>query len=311
LTTTSPDSSARLQAFGVTFRRLDIEQMISAEPQGASGASLSSTQTRAGSKGATPTGDGDWITAAEAIELFPHGEQAICAHAKEGLVRARASLLVWGGERRSNADVPPEFWWAAGWETLTQDWRTGHFETNDRRSPFIRHKAFGVTFRQADIEQLKPATAANPNAPPSPTQRSDRRTVFIGHGHSLQWLKLKDFLRDRLRLSPVEFNSTSAAGVATTERLKELLKQADFAFLILTGEDEQATGELNPRLNVVHEAGLFQAKLGFEKALILLEEGCPKFSNVHGLNDIRFPKGKIEAAFEEIRGVLEREKLIS
>jgi predicted nucleotide-binding protein len=63
-------------------------------------------------------------------------------------------------------------------------------------------------------------------------------------------------------------------------------------------------------LNVVHEAGLFQGRLTFKRAIILLEEGCDNFSNVHGLNDIRFPKGKMEAAFEEVRGVLEREKLI-
>ena len=82
---------------------------------------------------------------------------------------------------------------------------------------------------------------------------------------------------------------------------------AYFAFLILTGEDDQATGEVHPRLNVVHEAGLFQGRLGFEKAIILLEEECAKFSNVHGLNDIRFPKGNIDAAFEKVREVLDRE----
>jgi hypothetical protein len=47
---------ARLQAFGVTFRRLDIEKMISPAPQGARGPPLSSTQMRAGSKVTTPAG---------------------------------------------------------------------------------------------------------------------------------------------------------------------------------------------------------------------------------------------------------------
>jgi predicted nucleotide-binding protein len=90
----------------------------------------------------------------------------------------------------------------------------------------------------------------------------------------------------------------------------EMLDQADFAFLILTAEDERSDGKFNPRLNVVHEAGLFQGRLTFKKAIILLEEGCDNFSNVHGLNDIRFPKGNIDAAFEKVRGVLEREQLI-
>ena len=87
----------------------------------------------------------------------------------------------------------------------------------------------------------------------------------------------------------------------------EMLDQADFAFLILTGEDEKSDGKLDPRLNVVHESGLFQGKLGFKKAIILREEGCEDFSNVHGLTAIRFPKGNIGAEFEEVRRVLERE----
>jgi hypothetical protein len=41
----------------------------------------------------------------------------------------------------------------------------------------------------------------------------------------------------------------------------------------------------------------------------MLEEGCEKFSNIHGLNHIPFPNGRIEEAFQEVIGVLEREKL--
>jgi predicted nucleotide-binding protein len=63
-------------------------------------------------------------------------------------------------------------------------------------------------------------------------------------------------------------------------------------------------------MNVVHEAGLFQGRLSFTKALVLLEEGCMEFSNIQGLGQIRFQKGKISTAFEEVRRVLEREGLI-
>ena len=63
-------------------------------------------------------------------------------------------------------------------------------------------------------------------------------------------------------------------------------------------------------MNVVHEAGLFQGRLGFEKAIILLEQGCEEFSNIHGLGQIRFQRGFIKSAFEEIRRVLEREAII-
>jgi hypothetical protein len=137
-----------------------------------------------------------------------------------------------------------------------------------------------------------------------------KKVVFIGHGRSLVWLELRVFIHDRLHLNVEEFNRLATAGIATTNRLEEMLEIATFAFLVMTAEDEQRDGKVNARLNVIHEVGLFQGKLGFKKAIILLEEGCEEFSNIHGLGQIRFPKGDIQAKFEEIRQVLEREYIV-
>jgi predicted nucleotide-binding protein len=134
--------------------------------------------------------------------------------------------------------------------------------------------------------------------------------VFIGHGHSLVWRVLKDFLEDRLGLSVDEFNRVPVAGIATSTRLSEMLDSAAFAFLIMTAEDEQTDGKVRARENVVHEVGLFQGRLGFERAIVLLEEGCEQFSNIHGLGYIKFPKGNIAAKSEEIREVLEHRGLV-
>lgn len=43
---------------------------------------------------------------------------------------------------------------------------------------------------------------------------------------------------------------------------------------------------------------------------MLLEDGCTEFGNIARLGQIRFPKGNIVAKFEEVRRVLEREKII-
>ena len=145
-------------------------------------------------------------------------------------------------------------------------------------------------------------------------ERQDRlvgTNVFIGHGRSLLWRELKDFVHDRLGLPIDEFNRVPVAGITNIARLSEMLSAAALALLVLTAEDEQVDGKLNARQNVVHEVGLFQGRLGFTKAIVLLEEGCEAFSNIHGLGQIRFPKGNIKAAFEEVRQVLEREGLIS
>lgn len=134
--------------------------------------------------------------------------------------------------------------------------------------------------------------------------------VFIGHGGSRVWKDFKDFVQDRLGLPWDEFNRVPVAGVTNVARLSEMLDDAAIAFLVMTAEDEQADGEWHARMNVVHEAGLFQGRLGFTKAIVLLEEGCEEFSNIQGLGQIRFPNGDIAPAFEEIRRVLEREGLI-
>lgn len=134
--------------------------------------------------------------------------------------------------------------------------------------------------------------------------------VFIGHGQSSLWRELKDFLSDRLGLAWDEFNREAVAGFTTFERLSQMLAEAKFAFLIMTAEDEHIDQALHARENVVHEVGLFQGSLGPKRAIILLEEGCAEFSNIIGLSQIRFPRGRISAAFEEIRRVLEREGII-
>lgn len=146
----------------------------------------------------------------------------------------------------------------------------------------------------------------------SPTsQKPQGEAVFIGHGRSSLWRELKDFIQDRAGLPWEEFNRVPVAGVTNIARLQEMLDASGIAFLVLTAEDEQADGSLVARQNVIHEAGLFQGRLGFMRAIVLLEEGCEEFSNIHGLGQIRFPAGRISAAFEEVRQVLEREGFLA
>ena len=147
-------------------------------------------------------------------------------------------------------------------------------------------------------------------------QRQARRSeivgtnVFIGHGRSPVWRELKDFVQDRLHIPVDEFNRVPIAGVTNIARLSEMMDAAAIAFLVMTGEDEQADGQLHARMNVIHEAGLFQGRLGFTRAIVVLEEGCEPFSNIEGLGQIRFAPGAIKSAFEDVRAVLEREGVI-
>ena len=76
----------------------------------------------------------------------------------------------------------------------------------------------------------------------NPTLHGTR--AFIGHGHSPAWRELKDFLQDRLELPTDEFNRVPTAGMATASRLSSMLETTGIAFLIMTGEDEQADGSV-------------------------------------------------------------------
>lgn len=142
-----------------------------------------------------------------------------------------------------------------------------------------------------------------------PTDFAAKR-VFIGHGRSNVWKDLKDFISDRLNLPWDEFNREAVAGYTTFQRLEDMLHNAGFAFIVMTAEDKHKDSLLHARENVIHEAGLFQGRLGPHKAILLLEESCEEFSNISGLIQIRFPKGDISSKFEEIRKVLEREGVI-
>jgi predicted nucleotide-binding protein len=149
-----------------------------------------------------------------------------------------------------------------------------------------------------------------PVSPPMAATAQLGSRVFIGHGGSPQWHELKDYVQDQLGVPVDEFNRVPTAGYSTIARLSEMLDSAAMAFLVMTAEDETPDGGYRARQNVIHEVGLFQGRLGFDKAIVMVEEGCEDFSNIHGLTQIRYPKGNISAKFHEIRAVLEREELV-
>ena len=134
-------------------------------------------------------------------------------------------------------------------------------------------------------------------------------TIFIGHGRSPVWREVKDFITDRLRLPCEEFNRQPVAGTSTHLRIDQMLTKSAFALLVMTPEDEHGDGKLHARENVVHEVGLFQGRLGSNRAIILQDTTCVEFSNIAGLSTLRFPTNHVSATFDGIRQVLEREGL--
>jgi predicted nucleotide-binding protein len=134
-----------------------------------------------------------------------------------------------------------------------------------------------------------------------------RPVIFIGHGHSPYWQDLRTHLQDHHGLRCEVFESGPRAGRPALEVIAEMARNASFALLVHSAEDEQADGGLRARENVVHETGLFQGRLGFQRAIILREEGCEDFSNIAGIQEIRFHTRNIKETFGEVVATIRRE----
>ena len=131
------------------------------------------------------------------------------------------------------------------------------------------------------------------------------KTIFLGHGRSQAWRELKDHIKDDLGIQCLEFNSTPVAGQTAVERLRTLMSECDFAFLLHTAEDERTDGPPAARMNVIHETGLFQGRLGFDRAIVIRQDGCAEFSNLAGVQEVRFASD-ISACFHEVDRILKQ-----
>ena len=133
-------------------------------------------------------------------------------------------------------------------------------------------------------------------------------TVFIGHGHSSQWRDLRDHLQDKHRIRVQAYETATRAGHAIRDVLEDLMDMSSFAILVLTCDDEMGCSKYRARQNVIHETGLFQGRLGFLNAILLVEEGIENFSNMDGINQIRFSRGNIKETFGEVVAIV-RERI--
>ena len=145
-----------------------------------------------------------------------------------------------------------------------------------------------------------PAPPASAPLPPTPH-------IFIGHGRASDWRDLKDHLHEQQHYAVEAYETGARAGHAIRDVLDAMMESATFAILVLTAEDEMADGQLRPRENVVHETGLFQGRLGWTRAIMLVENGVEPFSNVAGITQIRYDKGQIRSTFGDVVATLKAE----
>jgi predicted nucleotide-binding protein len=186
-----------------------------------------------------------------------------------------------------------------------------------QRPPSILHKLatwLGLTTRGGktqplaapvlEIEDRSTATAAG--AAPEPPSPETRPKIFIGHGHGTQWRDLKDHLTDKHGYQVAAYEVGVRSGYTITNILAEMLAESSFALIVMTGEDETADGRMRARQNVVHELGLFQGKLGFQRAIMVAESTVEPLSNLDGVQHIQFTHN-ITETYGDVLATLRRE----
>jgi hypothetical protein len=154
---------------------------------------------------------------------------------------------------------------------------------------------------EKEVETIKPK---------SKTISTGQGFVFIGHGRSKLWARLQIYIQDELGLKTLLFESESHTSETIINILDEMLNKASYAILILTAEDETADGKIRARQNVIHEAGLFQGRLGFNKVILLKQSKTDDFTNIAGLQYISFDGDNIEQTFYELQRTFKKAGLI-
>jgi hypothetical protein len=100
-----------------------------------------------------------WISAAEAHGLIAsltsseRAEHLIYGRANDGLIRARARLLVQTEQRSENTEVYSSFWYSGQRNGLQADWTAGDFYPKEIPDLF---RAYGVSFELKGVLELLP-----------------------------------------------------------------------------------------------------------------------------------------------------------
>jgi predicted nucleotide-binding protein len=133
--------------------------------------------------------------------------------------------------------------------------------------------------------------------------------IFVAHGADPQWHTVWQFLEDDCHLQ-VYALSDGGQGESRAETMTRLVPLCGFAVCVLTAQDTMHTGQRYADQSVVHQAGVFQGRLGFGRVALLVEEGVEIFSNVAGLICPPFHRGNIESTFWHLTRMLRREGLL-
>ena len=179
----------------------------------------------------------------------------------------------------------------------------------DRNDDTVR-RIYELANQLSSLNETQLSKEVESIKPKSHKKSKGEGLVFIGHGRSKLWARVKIFVEDELGIKTLSFESETHTSENIINILESFLNKASYAILIMTAEDETADGNTRARQNVIHEAGLFQGRLGFGNVIILKQNGTEEFTNIAGLQYIPFTAENIEQTFYELNRKLKKVGLI-
>ena len=128
--------------------------------------------------------------------------------------------------------------------------------------------------------------------------------IFLSHGTNPEWFAVQRFIEDRFD-SPVSFfESAPRGGHQVSEALSKYLERCSLAVCILTAEDFTSDGRKSARQSVIHEVGLFQGRHGFDRVVLLVEEGCDFVPEAAVPYTIYYPKNRVNRTFYQLAEII-------
>jgi predicted nucleotide-binding protein len=131
--------------------------------------------------------------------------------------------------------------------------------------------------------------------------RRPKRVLVIHGRDELNLLRLKELLRDRLRLELVLLNDKPARGQTIIEKFEQQAATADFAVALMTPDDLvqfEKKRYFQARPNVHLEIGWAYCYFGRARVCILAMRGTHIPSNLGGINRVEFEKSVNEVAHQ-------------
>lgn len=141
--------------------------------------------------------------------------------------------------------------------------------------------------------------------------------VFLIHGRSDDWKKVKQFITEELRFKTQVLVEEYTGQSILTKIRQKMWEECDCAVAILSADDLLVTEERHARPNVLFEVGYCMGFFDYrywedddiEPVILIIENGTEIPSDLRGVEYIgyhRRTRGGIKASFEPLQQGLER-----